>query len=201
MNAEIPLQEFDAVGIDGVLLRAISGGALSHTSADHSMPSWLEGKAVTVGLLGGDSRSAEAHFSDFCLHFPSASILWSIPGDDSCLEKVSTEISRTSQVPELILVGMGAPLQEKVATELKRIIEKEFPEVESLIATCGGWLDQLGVKNYYPAWSTPLRLNWLIRLSREPRRLWKRYFVFSIVALIQRKAIKRYLANIRTFIG
>ena len=58
-----------------------------------------------------------------------------------------------------------------------------------LVATCGGWLDQFAGDTYYPAWAYPLRLNWLVRLAREPKRLWRRYTVDAIRAVRARAAV------------
>jgi N-acetylglucosaminyldiphosphoundecaprenol N-acetyl-beta-D-mannosaminyltransferase len=45
-----------------------------------------------------------------------------------------------------------------------------------VIITGGSYLDHLAERVYwYPAWANRMRLGWLYRLSREPRRLWKRY--------------------------
>jgi N-acetylglucosaminyldiphosphoundecaprenol N-acetyl-beta-D-mannosaminyltransferase len=45
-----------------------------------------------------------------------------------------------------------------------------------VIITGGSYLDHLAERvNWYPAWANRMRLGWLYRLYREPRRLWKRY--------------------------
>ena len=44
-----------------------------------------------------------------------------------------------------------------------------------------------GLKRRAPGWMRPLGLEWLFRLSTEPRRLWKRYLTnnpaFALLAL------------------
>jgi exopolysaccharide biosynthesis WecB/TagA/CpsF family protein len=198
---DVPIARFDAVGIDGFLLRLISGLGLGHSSADFSLPSWIENRNLNVGLVGGDKVTAAAHFADFSSAFPNASVLWSIAGDSTYLNQVKNVIKQEPVLPDLILIGMGAPLQEKAALEIFDYLKTVSHEATPLVATCGGWLDQLGVSNYYPSWATPLRLNWLVRLCREPRRLWKRYVIFSILAVIRRGSVMRYLSDVRRFIG
>jgi N-acetylglucosaminyldiphosphoundecaprenol N-acetyl-beta-D-mannosaminyltransferase len=45
-----------------------------------------------------------------------------------------------------------------------------------VIITGGSYLDHLAERVYwYPRWVIKFRIAWLYRLSREPRRLWKRY--------------------------
>jgi len=201
MDADIQLSKFDVVGVDGVLLRLISRLGLKHSSADYSFPAWLEGKSINVGLIGGDLESSILHRASFSEKFPRVNVLWSIPGDDSCVESVFLEIERQSKIPKLILVGMGAPNQERRAIELMTRINIQFSGTELLVATCGGWLDQIGVVDYYPRWSTPLRLNWLVRLYREPGRLWRRYLVYPIFAIARRKSIVAYLGDVKQFLG
>lgn len=201
LDSEVPIEMFDYVGIDGVLLRLISRLGLEHSSADFSLPFWLGDKRLTVGLVGGTLESAEAHEINFSSCFPNTNVLWSLPGDKDYLKSVREEFARIGFVPQLVLVAMGAPVQENAAIEISKIIETHYPTSKALIATCGGWLDQLGVNNYYPKWATPLRLNWLVRLYREPARLWKRYLIYPIFALYKRKMILEYLKKISKFIG
>lgn len=201
INSGVPIDRFDAVGIDGILLRLLARRGLKHTSADFTIPDWLAGKKIHVGLIGGDLDTANSHLVDFEAMFPNATVLWSFAGDSQCIYQVQNALDQGGKKPNLILVGMGAPLQERVALELFDLVNKRPDSSNPLIATCGGWLDQLGVHNYYPKWSTPLRLNWLVRLYREPKRLWKRYILFPFVAIFSRKQIVRYLRKVRRFLG
>ena len=88
---------------------------------------------------------------------------------------------------ELVVVGLGAPLQDFYALELRA------PGM--LVVTCGGWLDQFCAVSYYPSWAYPLRLNWLVRLAREPRRLWRRYSVDALRALRARRALVEFVTG------
>jgi N-acetylglucosaminyldiphosphoundecaprenol N-acetyl-beta-D-mannosaminyltransferase len=47
-----------------------------------------------------------------------------------------------------------------------------------VIITGGSYLDHLAERVYwYPRWANQMRLGWVYRLYREPRRLWKRYSI------------------------
>jgi len=201
LKAGVQLDKFDAVGMDGVWLRRLSRSNLKHTSADFSLPEIFDRRPTTVGLVGGDLETSRKHFEAFARRFPLAKVLWSIPGAGDCLEFIEGELSTAENFPHVILVGMGAPLQEITALKIKELYLTKFPEFPVLVSTCGGWLDQLGIERYYPSWSTPLRLNWLVRLSREPIRLWKRYFIFPFIALVKRREILNYLRHVRRFLG
>jgi N-acetylglucosaminyldiphosphoundecaprenol N-acetyl-beta-D-mannosaminyltransferase len=48
----------------------------------------------------------------------------------------------------------------------------------AVIITGGSYLDQLAERrHWFPPWVIKLRIGWLYRLFREPRRLWYRYTV------------------------
>ena len=47
-----------------------------------------------------------------------------------------------------------------------------------MIITGGSYIDHLSESvHWFPSWMLRLRLGWLYRLYREPRRLWRRYTV------------------------
>jgi len=74
--------------------------------------------------------------------------------------------------PDVVLVGMGTPYQEKWAeTYLK-------PEHGKLIFTVGALFDFVSerVPRAPENWRN-LRLEWVYRLFMEPKRLWRRYII------------------------
>jgi exopolysaccharide biosynthesis WecB/TagA/CpsF family protein len=83
------------------------------------------------------------------------------------------EILKEAQNADIVIVGMGAPLQEKFLTELRETGWKGTG------FTCGGFLDQTATKGivYFPKWIDVLHLRWLYRLLDEPSRLGKRYLL------------------------
>ncbi|MFS4416358.1 WecB/TagA/CpsF family glycosyltransferase [Maribacter sp. 2307ULW6-5] len=88
--------------------------------------------------------------------------------------------------PQVLFVGMTAPKQEKWAFE-----NKDHLEV-GLICSIGAVFDFYAgtVKRPGKIWIT-LGLEWLGRLVREPKRMWKRYIYYGFVfmwALVKKKA-------------
>jgi N-acetylglucosaminyldiphosphoundecaprenol N-acetyl-beta-D-mannosaminyltransferase len=74
--------------------------------------------------------------------------------------------------PDSLWVGMTAPKQEKwVARNAARL---EVPAIASIGAVFDYYA---GVTQRAPQWICDLGLEWLYRLPREPRRLWKRTVV------------------------
>lgn len=87
-----------------------------------------------------------------------------------------------SHRPELIVLGMGMPKQEAVAAALRSGIG--FP---CTIVYGGAIIDFLaGRTNRAPLWMRRAGMEWLYRLSKEPKRLSRRYVgnpVFSMRAM------------------
>jgi len=74
--------------------------------------------------------------------------------------------------PTIILVNMGMPRQE-------RWLWEHYGRLDSGVAiTAGALVDHAaGRVRRPPRWVADLGLEWLIRLLREPRRLWRRYLL------------------------
>ena len=88
--------------------------------------------------------------------------------------------------PALIVLGMGMPKQEQLASELRLEADPEHPP---LIVCGGAILDFLGGRvTRAPGWMRRCGAEWLYRLLREPKRLCGRYllgnpgFVFRLLA-------------------
>jgi N-acetylglucosaminyldiphosphoundecaprenol N-acetyl-beta-D-mannosaminyltransferase len=72
--------------------------------------------------------------------------------------------------PDIVWVGLGVPLQEKWMRTMR-------PQLEApVLVGVGAAFDFLsGAVAQAPAWMQRAGLEWLFRLTREPRRLWRRY--------------------------
>ena len=84
-----------------------------------------------------------------------------------------------SQNPSYTIIGMGSPLQEQFALDLKAAGYK------GIAFTCGGFLHQTSHKiNYYPNWVNKLNLRAFYRLTHEKGmfvRLWNVLIEFPIM--------------------
>src|SRR5690606_866269 len=74
--------------------------------------------------------------------------------------------------PDILPVGPGTPLQQRFVAEHRDRL------TAPVIFTCGAYFEHLAERReYYPAWVLKLRIGFLYRLAREPRRLWRRYTI------------------------
>ncbi|HEY9853033.1 MAG TPA: WecB/TagA/CpsF family glycosyltransferase [Leptolyngbyaceae cyanobacterium] len=73
----------------------------------------------------------------------------------------------------VLAVGVGAPKQEKWIVKYK----DSLPNIKTFLAI-GATIDfEAGHKPRAPQWMSKAGIEWLYRLSSEPRRLWKRYLI------------------------
>lgn len=86
--------------------------------------------------------------------------------------------------PDILLVGMGMPLQEGWLVE-------HWGRLETTVAvTVGGCVEYfVGRNRTPPRWAGPLGLEWLFRLVSDPRRLWRRYLCepWSVARILRRE--------------
>ena len=92
-----------------------------------------------------------------------------LPEDES--ENIIRET--TAFRPDVLFVSMTAPKQEKWVERHKALL----PHVR-VIASIGAVFDfYAGTVKRAPKWAVKLKLEWLFRLVKEPRRMWERNFV------------------------
>ena len=87
--------------------------------------------------------------------------------------------------PDVLFIGMTAPKQEKWA-------RKHFNQIDADHVCCIGAVFDFyaGTISRAPQWMIKLGLEWLFRLIKEPRRMWRRYLIGNvkfIVYIIQEK--------------
>lgn len=94
----------------------------------------------------------------------------------------------------LVVVGFGNPDQEVWMAKYARELDA------SLVIGVGALLDFLaGRIPRAPGWMQRVKLEWMHRLVLEPKRLWRRYIVYTPVllvqALIERSRLHRWLRS------
>ncbi len=75
--------------------------------------------------------------------------------------------------PDVLLVGMTAPKQEKWVARHREKIE------HVRVIGCIGAVFEFyaGTNKRAPHWAVKMKIEWLVRLLKEPHRMWKRNFV------------------------
>jgi N-acetylglucosaminyldiphosphoundecaprenol N-acetyl-beta-D-mannosaminyltransferase len=76
--------------------------------------------------------------------------------------------------PDLVFVGLGCPKQERWMAE-----HRERLLAPALLGVGAAFDFHTGLVPQAPRWMMGAGLEWLFRLSQEPRRLWRRYLVYN----------------------
>ena len=96
--------------------------------------------------------------------------------DSTEIEKMNKEISK--QKPDMVFACLGCPKQEKWVYE-------NYKKYNAKVTVCAGaTVDFLaGNVKRAPKWMSNCGLEWLYRFSKEPKRLFRRYFIDDIKIL------------------
>jgi len=81
---------------------------------------------------------------------------------------------------KLIVLAMGMPKQERIAIGLRQA------DIGPALILCGGAIVDFAAGRFprAPLWMRSAGLEWLFRLAREPRRLFRRYVIGIPIFLI-----------------
>jgi N-acetylglucosaminyldiphosphoundecaprenol N-acetyl-beta-D-mannosaminyltransferase len=148
---------------------------------------YLAQKGHSLYLLGGPIGIAARAAERLENHAPGLKLLGTHHG---YFEKNGPEnmavIERINRLePDVLIVGMGMPLQEKW------ILEHHTNIRAKVFITAGAVFEYLtGTVKRCPQWMGDMGLEWLFRLMQNPRRMFKRYLwgnsIFILRVLLER---------------
>jgi N-acetylglucosaminyldiphosphoundecaprenol N-acetyl-beta-D-mannosaminyltransferase len=149
-----------------------------------------------VFLLGGRPGSADLSAIALKKRFPILRISTYCP--PLGFERNTAVLEETAQAvraaePDLLFVALGAPKQEYW------IYEHGLQLSVPICIGVGGSFEMVaGIVHRAPRWIQRINCEWLYRLCREPRRLWRRYLIGNLefAAIVFRQGIRRIFLNI-----
>ncbi|WP_034285422.1 WecB/TagA/CpsF family glycosyltransferase [Schaalia suimastitidis] len=189
------LARMDFIGFDGTLLQLMlhrCGHDVERSSADLVLPLVLghviesDAPVALIGAAPGVAQRAAVRLA------PRPVL--AVDGYDElkALRADPTALIRTK--PRLIIVGLGAGLQEEVAKECAEHVP------HAAVCTAGGWIDQFAAKEmYFPPIIHRLRLGWAWRIAHEPRRLIGRYTVEAAAFISQAPRLIQRLSGLGAY--
>ena len=179
LRNKIDLKDFDLITSDGVVLKKLSSiflnKSIQRLSPDFSsyfkpLFKQLSISKSEVYFIGTKPKFIEKSIQNIQVKYPDLNIIGSRDGyfkDDEELMLHIKEIIKLN--PEVIIVGMGSPLQENYLIKLKGA------GWSGRGYSCGGFLHQsFQNTDYYPNWVNKLNIRWLYRIYNEPKLI-KRY--------------------------
>lgn len=176
------VNNFEIASPDGMplvwLSRLRGQKGIERVDGPSSMLSICE-QGVSLGyrhyFYGGTDEMLQGIEANLKTQFPGIQIVGthSPPFRSLTEEERQADIERINQAkPDLLWVGLGLPKQELWVEANQALLE---PPAILAVGAAFGFTS--GLVRRAPRWMQRLGLEWLFRLSQEPRRLWKRYLM------------------------
>lgn len=147
-------------------------------------------RSFTVYLLGATQEAMQGACENLSVRFPGLRIVGAHHGYfDSAEEKYILSEIRLKR-PHILLVGLGTPKQEKwLANHLR-----ELPPCVCM--GVGGSFDVWsGVVSRAPNWVRRIGLEWLYRIIRQPKRIFRAFFLVKFAGRVIAKGLCRMLGG------
>ncbi|MCY7376411.1 MAG: WecB/TagA/CpsF family glycosyltransferase [Pyrinomonadaceae bacterium] len=137
---------------------------------------FAEENGLTVGFYGGRQSVIDTILERAAKDFPNLKVVYAFsppfrPLTDEEDAEITAEINRRK--PDLLFMGLGCPKQENWMAAHK-------DNLSAVMLGVGASFDfYAGNVRESPEWLGKLGLEWLFRLTQEPRRLWRRYLILN----------------------
>jgi alpha-1,3-mannosyltransferase len=186
----------DGVGVD-IANRILNGsGFPANLNGTDFIPRLLNRvrMPLRIFLLGATQATVETAARVIASHCPRHAIVGRASGYFGSDQEDAVAKTIAWSRAHLVLVAMGNPKQEDW-------IARHIPYCAPCAIGVGALFDFLaGNVPRAPRWIRTLRLEWLFRLSREPRRLWRRYLIGNtkFLAYVLSERFERSASHFRT---
>ncbi|MDP2207906.1 MAG: WecB/TagA/CpsF family glycosyltransferase [Bacteroidota bacterium] len=173
-NSEISYADGQGVRLGAWLLRKPVPALVNLTRWAWELLNYCARNDYKIFLLGATESVIQKAVSNIRKKNPDVKIVGYHHGYFEKTGKPSDDVVAyiNSLKPNVMLVGMGMPLQENW-------IKENFNSLQvNAIFNGGSCIDILaGVKKVCPQWMSNIGFEWLFRLSQEPLRLFIRYII------------------------
>lgn len=190
----------DGIGVE--LAAKLSGLIIEqdHNGTDLFEPLCRRAAAagLSIFLMGGRPGIAEAAAANIQKAIPDLIIAGMMDGYFAPQDEDDVIARINESDADIVFLGLGVPQQD---IWLARLGGRLKP---STLIGVGGLLDFVsGVTSRAPAWMRHIRMEWMFRLLREPRRMWRRYLVGNAAFLIAAaaEAARPYFARAGSMIS
>ncbi|MGL1935239.1 MAG: WecB/TagA/CpsF family glycosyltransferase [Fibrobacterales bacterium] len=140
------------------------------TSLAPKVFSWCESEHKSVYFIGSTQENISQYIETFSKSYPTVTIAGYRHGFFTSTKEREEYLTAIKELnPDVVIVGMGAPLQEMFLSDL---VSTGWSGTGF---TCGGFIHQSTESiQYYPKWVDSLQVRWLYRIYDEPK-LFTRY--------------------------
>lgn len=145
-------------------------------------------KDLKVFLYGSTNDVLEKTVNKACKQFPELNVVGTLspPFHQLSPDEDQLDVDTINNCnPDFVFVALGCPKQE-------RWMAKRKDKVNSCMIGLGGAFPvYAGIVSRSPVWMQQYGLEWLYRLAKEPKRLWRRYFYTNSLFMVL--FLKQYL--------
>lgn len=138
-----------------------------------------DGKRLKVMFMGSSEKVLNTILKKAAVDYPHLEVTtYSPPYKPAFSDEDNTAIIRAINEadPDLLWIGMTAPKQEKWAYEHWNELA-----IHCHVGTIGAVFDfYAGTVKRAPQWMQNHSLEWLYRLVKEPKRMWRRYLIGNL---------------------
>lgn len=177
--------------LHNLFLHKITRASFDYSSIAEVFLHETQQQSKRVAIIGATNAENKIAVDVLKQQFPSLNIVYQRDGYIKDPLKIIKELDTLR--PEVILIGMGTPYQERFSVSLKQSLTSV-----AVIITCGGFLTQTSIKpDYYHPLIKKLGLRWLQRVIMHKHvreRVLKKYpkFVFSyLYSMVGQKFAKK----------
>ena len=157
-----------------------------------SLCAFAEKENLKVGFYGGRQEVIDGILERAKKDFPNLQISYAYsPPFRPLTEEEDAEITReiNESGTQILFMGLGCPKQENWMAAHKE-------KLKAVMLGVGASFDfYAGNVRESPEWMGKLGLEWLYRLTQEPKRLWRRYLIlnprFMWLAFLQLSGLKK----------
>ena len=162
-------------------MNALGGQLTNRVYGPDLMAKFCERSALTgarMFLYGGRNQGALVQLAlNLRRRFPGLQVVggYSPPFRTLSEEEIDAVVAEINHArADVVWVGIGVPKQEKWMAALRDRLDAPV-----LVGVGAAFDFHAGLVPQAPAWMQSAGLEWLFRLSKEPRRLWKRYLTYN----------------------
>ena len=146
-------------------------------------------RRLRVGLVGGSAATRTAWPASLRRDYPGSEPAGEWEVDWSWLDRPEFGAELATRIAaarvDMLVVSLGKPRQELW------LRDHVAATGASLALPFGSAVDYIaGTKERPPQWAAEHGVEWLVRLVKEPRRLWKRYLVEGPIAVSRLRTIR-----------
>jgi N-acetylglucosaminyldiphosphoundecaprenol N-acetyl-beta-D-mannosaminyltransferase len=156
----------------------------------------IDRKGLKVFLYGSTNDVLDKMATKACKQFPGLNVVGTLspPFRELNIDEDQLDVDTINNCnPDFVFVALGCPKQERWMAEHKDKINS------CMIGLGGAFPVYAGMVERSPTWMQKYGLEWLFRLIKDPKRLYKRYFYtntkFIVLLAIQLFSKRLFFGN------